>query len=69
MKQVIQKRDYAFMWWDVAETSGSQRDVGNSGVRASKEAKESIIKEMTPAQIEKAQELARECIRKEYKGC
>jgi hypothetical protein len=24
---------------------------------------------MTPAQIEKAQDLARECIRKKYKGC
>jgi uncharacterized protein len=25
--------------------------------------------EMTPAQIAEAQKLARECVRKEYKGC
>ena len=28
-----------------------------------------IAKQMTPSQIEKAQELARECVAKNYKGC
>ena len=30
---------------------------------------ESFNEEMTPSQIEKAKELARACIRKQYKGC
>jgi len=28
-----------------------------------------VAKEMTPSQLEKAQDLARECVRKKYKGC
>ena len=28
-----------------------------------------LAKLMTPSQLEKAQELARECVRKQYKGC
>ena len=31
--------------------------------------RDKVAKEMTASQIEKAQNLARECIRKEYKGC
>jgi len=31
--------------------------------------KKGIEKELTPAQIVEAQKLARECIRKKYKGC
>ena len=30
---------------------------------------ESLNKEMTPSQIEKAKDLARECVKKNYKGC
>ena len=40
---------------DVYEKGGEVRDL--------------VAKEMTPAQIEKAQDLARECVRKKYKGC
>jgi len=28
-----------------------------------------VAKEMTPSQIQEAQRLARECVRKNYKGC
>ena len=28
-----------------------------------------IVKEMTPYQIEKTQDLVRECVKKDYKGC
>ena len=28
-----------------------------------------VAKEMTPSQLEKAQDLARECVRKKFKGC
>ena len=31
--------------------------------------KELVSKYMTPSQIEEAQKLARECVRKKYKGC
>ncbi|RTZ65554.1 MAG: sel1 repeat family protein, partial [Gammaproteobacteria bacterium] len=31
--------------------------------------RDAVAKEMTATQIEKAQDLARECIRKKYKGC
>ena len=27
------------------------------------------VKQMTPSQLKKAQDLARECVRKKYKGC
>ena len=31
--------------------------------------KHSVTKQMTPAQIAEAQKLARECVRKNYRGC
>ena len=31
--------------------------------------RDKITKLMTPSQIEKAQDLARECVKKNYKGC
>ena len=34
-----------------------------------KKGRDLVAKKMTPAQIEKAQALAEECIRNEYKGC
>ena len=51
---------YAYMWADIVAVSGDQ-----NGVRS----REQAAKEMTSAQIKLAQELVRECIRKEYNGC
>ena len=51
---------YAYMWAYLAAGNGEQ-----SGA----EARDMIAKRMTSAQIVKAQRLASECVRKEYKGC
>ena len=48
------------MWSNIAALSGYKDASKNRDL---------IAKKMTPTQIEKAQELARECVRKEYKGC
>ena len=57
---VPQDNVYAYMWWQIAAASG-YKDASKN--------RDNIAKEMTPAQIEKAKKLARECIAKEYKGC
>ena len=57
---VIKDNVYAHMWANIAASNGNK--TGN-------ELRELTAKKMTPAQIEKAQELARECIAKKYKGC
>ena len=51
---------YAHMWWNVVASNGDE----NGG-----KVRDLVAKKMTATQIEKAQELARECVRKEYKGC
>ena len=50
----------AHMWWNIAAENGDDD---------AREARDDIAGEMTTAQIEKAQALAQECVRKEYKGC
>jgi TPR repeat protein len=58
---VIQDNVYAHMWFNIAASSGdSENASGNRDIIAGK---------MTTAQIAEAQKLARECVRKEYKGC
>ena len=57
---VIQDNVYAHMWWNIAASSGNKDAVKNRDL---------LAKEMTPPQLEKAQDLARECVRKKYKGC
>ena len=57
---VIQDNVYAHMWWNIASSLGDEN--------ASKD-RDIIAKEMTAADISKAQELARECVRKNYKDC
>ena len=57
---VIKDNVYAHMWGNIAASNGSEN---GSKLR------EKVAKTMTTAQIEKAQDLARECVRKEYKGC
>ena len=57
---VSQDYVYAHMWWNVVASNGDE----NGG-----KVRDLVAKKMTATQIEKAQELARECVRKEYKGC
>jgi TPR repeat protein len=57
---VIQNNVYAHMWYSIAASSGNNSGIFN---------RDSLAKEMTPAQLEKAQALASECVRKKYKVC
>ena len=57
---VIQDNVYAHMWWNLAAASGSE------GARSHKDF---LVKQMTPQDISKAQDLARECVKKNYKDC
>ena len=57
---VLQDNVRAYMWWNIAASSGDEMAVKNRGI---------VAKQMTPAQIAEAQKLARECVRKKYKGC
>jgi hypothetical protein len=56
------KKDYVYahMWGNIAASHGNEKGG---------KLRDFAAKIMTPTQIEKAQELARECVRKEYKGC
>ena len=51
---------YAHMWFNIAASSGHKGASGN---------RDFVAEKMTPSQIEKAQDLARECVAKNYKGC
>ncbi len=51
---------YAHMWWKIASSNGSETAAGN---------RDTISEMMTPSQLEKAQDLTRECVAKDYKGC
>ena len=55
-------QDYirAHMWWNLAASSGNKDAVSG---------RDAVSKRMTPADISAAQKLARECVRKKYKGC
>ena len=57
-KGVIQDYIYAHMWWNIAASNGV--DDGN---------KNKVEKKMTFSDISEAQRLARECVKKNYKGC
>jgi len=57
---VIQDYTLAHMWLNIA---ASQRDKDATKNR------DMVEKKMTPSQIEKAQDMARECVAKDYKGC
>ena len=57
---VIQDFVYAHMWWNISASNGDE---------TAKNSKNILEKEMTPSQIEEAQRLARECVKKNYKGC
>ena len=55
---VSQDKVYAHMWWSIAASNGSDMGARNR-VR--------VVKEMTKDQMAKAQRLARECVKKNYK--
>ena len=57
---VIQDNVYAHMWWNIAAASGDEKARGK---------KDTLAAEMTPQDISKAQDLARECVKKNYKDC
>ena len=57
---VIKDNVYTHAWYNIASANGY--------MEASIERNE-IEKKMTAAEIAKAQELARECVKKNYKGC
>jgi uncharacterized protein len=57
---VLQDYVYAHMWWNIAASSGSEDAANNRDI---------VAEQMTPSQLEKASDLARECVAKDYKGC
>ena len=57
---VIQDNVYAHMWFNIAASNGNTDALKNRDITA---------EEMTAADISKAQDLARACVRKNYKGC
>ena len=57
---VVKNYIHAHMWASVAVSNGNEAGVIMQG---------STERNMSPSQIEKAKDLARECIRKKYKGC
>ncbi len=57
---VIKDYVYAHMWFNVVASNRSE---------SAGELRDLVAKRMSPAEISAAQDLARECIRKKYKGC
>ena len=57
---VIQDNVYAHMWWNIAASSGHEEASKNRGM---------VAEDMTASQIAEGQTLARECVKKNYKGC
>ena len=59
-------RDYirAHMWWNIAASEELA-----TGLELARRELVKIQKDMTPAEVSKAQQLARECVAKNYKDC
>ena len=57
---VLQDNVLAHMWLNLAAANGYENAVKARGI---------IVKKMTPQDISKAQELARECMSNNYKNC
>ena len=58
---VLQDNAIAHMWYNIAAANGDQADSAKN--------RDKIAKKMTPAAIEKAQAMARECMSSDYKKC
>ena len=50
----------AHMWYNLATSQGDKDATENRDI---------VAKKMTPADVSKAKDLARECVKKNYKGC
>ena len=59
-KGVTQYYISAHMWWNLASSAGDADGAKNRDI---------VAKKMTPQQIEKAQDMARECQARNFKGC
>ncbi len=57
---VIQDYVRAHMWYNIS---------ASNGIETASEKRDNTTKKMTPSQLEKAQDLARACVAKDYKGC
>ena len=60
---IIKRRDYllsSHLWGDIGASNGN---ASGDGLR------DAVPIKMTSPQIAKAQEIARQCVRKKYKGC
>ncbi|MFL2770562.1 MAG: hypothetical protein ACJZ9F_06100 [Rhodospirillaceae bacterium] len=67
---VVQDKVYAHMWVNLAAANAATleyHDIVREVIAFS--SRNRFAREMTPSQIEKAMDLARECVKKEYKGC
>ena len=67
-KGVIQDNIYAHMWWNIAASPENKDATEKKDIPARKK-RDILAKKMIPSQIAKAQKLARECVKKNYKGC
>ena len=59
-KGVLRDNVYAHMWLNVAASKGFERAANK---------RDELARSMTATAISKAQELARECVKKSYTGC
>ena len=57
---VAQDKVYAHMWFNISASNGNEDATTKRDL---------VAKELTPSQLEKAQDLARACIAQNYKGC
>jgi len=57
---VLQDNVYAHMWWNIAATSGDKNASKNRDI---------VAKEMSSSDMSEAQKLARQCVKKKYRGC
>ena len=57
---VIRNDVHAHMWFNISASQGQEE---------AKENRDLITKQMSQSQIEEARKLARECVKKNYKGC
>ena len=63
---VRQNDVYAHVWWNIAASSGKMQMYPTKNAE---ENRDLIANRMNSSQLEKAQDLAVECVRKKYKGC
>ena len=65
---VLKDYVYAHMWLSIAAISAESINLSKyRDIVAGR--RDFVAKQMTPSQLKKAQDLARECVRKKYKGC